>query len=159
MATKDNRPIALRANNPLNLSVDGPKWEGIVGFIPGAEDRPGINIFDSMELGMRAGLVNNFNASRERPKTTIAQQIRRFASTSTKEEIDGYLDFLKQNNIKSTAKLSEVDIFDLTRLQGVFESGRSIVFDDPRWNAALDLLRGEKFIFPNLKTEEVPRRL
>jgi len=158
--TEQEDPISLRANNPINLSADGPAWNGITGKILGDPSigRPDIASFDTMENGMRAAIKNNFNAQRNRPNSTILQQIARHANTSVPEEIAGFAKFLDDNNIPKDISLKSVDIMTLTRLQGVFESGKAIEFDDPRWETALDILRREGFTLPTIQTEEPPRR-
>jgi len=158
--SEEQNPIAMRANNPINLSADGPAWNGILGQIEGDASigRPNILTFRTMQLGMRAALKNNFNAVRNRPDSTILEQIARHANTSDPEEIKGFTQFLDQNNIAGDVKLKDVDVFMLTRLQGVFESGKSIAMDDVRWNDALEMLRREGFKLPTLQVEEPPRR-
>jgi len=163
MGTNEQEPISVRANNPINLSADGPAWDGIMGKIAGdpSINRPDILSFRTMQLGMRAALKNNVNAARNRPNSTVAQQVARHANTSDPKEIQGFIQFLAQHGIDGTVKLKDADPFRLTAFQGVFESGRALAFNDPRWEEAALLLEQEgfvKFNLPRIQVEEGPRR-
>jgi hypothetical protein len=64
-------------NNPFNIKSIPGGWRGQVGV-----DYRGLVMFDTMERGVRAGMINILSQFRRRPDLTLAEFGRKYAPAS-----------------------------------------------------------------------------
>lgn len=83
-------PRGFRNNNPLNIRISSNPWQG--KDIPSRDDQ--FETFSSMELGIRAALINLRTHlkqdKRKLVRTTVSREITRWAPT-TENNTSGYI--------------------------------------------------------------------
>lgn len=86
-----------RNNNPFNIRFTGDPWRGLTG-----KDEKGFCVFVDMEHGIRAGLINLYNAYFSL-SLTIQQIVHKYAPASDNNDEAAYVRSLeKQTGLKGS---------------------------------------------------------
>lgn len=95
--TKDKMTRGMKNNNPFNIRKSANPWLGkLIG-----QDKD-FETFETLNLGVRAGLLNLLNAY-FKPGLTLRQIVAKYAPGSDNNNEQSYLDFL----VKSTGVIPE----------------------------------------------------
>ena len=123
-----NQPRGLRNNNPLNIRISSTPWQGKV-----ANNTDGqFEQFTSLELGIRAALVNIRTYIRRDRLANVQLIISRWAPGSDGNNVKAYVEVVCQRaQLKTTERLSYNDKNKLCRLvweMAFVECGQEISF-------------------------------
>ena len=123
-----NQPRGLRNNNPLNIRISSTPWQGKV-----ANNTDGqFEQFTSLELGIRAALVNIRTYIRRDRLDNVQLIISRWAPGSDGNNVKAYVEVVCQRaQLKTTERLSYNDKNKLCRLvwaMAFVECGQEISF-------------------------------
>lgn len=123
-----NQPRGLRNNNPLNIRISSTPWQGKV-----ANNTDGqFEQFTSLELGIRAALVNIRTYIRRDRLDNVQLIISRWAPSSDGNNVKAYIEVVCQRaQLKPTERLSYNDKNKLCRLvwaMAYVECGQEVSF-------------------------------
>lgn len=123
-----NQPRGLRNNNPLNIRISSTPWQGKV-----ADNTDGqFEQFTSLELGIRAALVNIRTYIRRDRLDNVQLIISRWAPGSDGNNVKAYVEVVCQRaQLKPTERLSYNDKNKLCRLvwaMAYVECGQEVSF-------------------------------
>lgn len=123
-----NQPRGLRNNNPLNIRISSTPWQGKV-----ANNTDGqFEQFTSLELGIRAALVNIRTYIRRDRLDNVQLIISRWAPGSDGNNVKAYIEVVcKRAQLKPTERLSYNDKNKLCRLvwaMAYVECGQEVSF-------------------------------
>lgn len=121
-------PRGLRNNNPLNIRISGTPWQGKVSpNTDGAFEQ-----FTSLELGVRAALVNIRTYIKRDRINTVQAIISRWAPSSDGNNVKAYIDVVcNRSRLTATERLQYNDKNKLCRLvwaMAFVECGQDISF-------------------------------
>lgn len=121
-------PRGLRNNNPLNIRISGTPWQGKVSpNTDGAFEQ-----FTSLELGVRAALVNIRTYIKRDRINTVQAIISRWAPSSDGNNVKAYIEVVcNRSGLTATERLQYNDKNKLCRLlwaMAFVECGRDISF-------------------------------
>lgn len=124
-------PRGLRNNNPLNIRISSTPWQG---KIDAAHNTDGtFEQFTSMELGIRAALVNIRTYIKRDRLDTVPLIIARWAPTKDGNDVAAYVQTVcKRAQLSSTLRLNYNDKIKLCWLvwaMAFVECGMEISFD------------------------------
>ena len=105
--------IGKKNNNPLNLKAFD-NWQGMTG-----QDKFGHCIFESLEMGIRAGLINLKTHTKKHPDETLVHYLMTFAEQNGAFEAAFVADRL---GISIETKLKDINLVDFFIALARFES-------------------------------------
>lgn len=105
--------LGQQNNNPINLKAFDT-WQGMLG-----KDKFGHAVFENLEMGIRAGLINLKTHQKQHPGQTLVHYLMTFAEANGCYEAGYVADKL---NISIETKLKDIDTVDLLIHLAWFES-------------------------------------
>lgn len=89
----------MKWNNPLNLRNTSDQWKGKIG------SESGFVVFDTVENGLRAAMINMRNAYIKRGLKSIAEIITKWAPPSDNNDTAGYIKYVTEKTFEQEFKM------------------------------------------------------
>ena len=125
----------IRNNNPGNIKYrKNDPWVGQV-----SQDKDGFAVFDKMEHGYRALVLNGMNRAKANPQGTVLDYVNRFANTSPENERINYAKYINED---PNTLLAALDPYDVSNRQAWFESRAVITPEQQEY--VRQMLKGRK---------------